>query len=133
MSGYWVWYKFLRFWMWIGWGISTLFGVIPGVIVFVLIYRQRYHWHAHNLDRVQGTFRVQVEHYAKIHHGRFERYQHYTVDGERTLKAEARRGTYRVGIATRHRIIWAYFTLLPNGLMRAESPAAYGIVRMPTD
>lgn len=132
MSDYWLWYKFLRFWMWVGWIISTLFGVIPGVVLFVVIRMQKYHWHSHNLDQISGTFRVQIEHFAESRQGRFERYEHYAIEGERSLKAEARRATYRIGIATRHRIIWAYFTLLPNGLMQAESPAAYGIIKMPT-
>lgn len=133
VSSYWVRYKISRFFMWLGWGISTLFGVIPGVILFVLIYTQKYHWHAHNLDLVTGTFRAQVEGYAKLRHGRFERWEHYTIEGERTLKRDARRATHRIGIATRHRIIWAYFTKLPNGLMQAESPAAYGIIKMPKE
>ena len=131
MSGYWMRYKFWRFWLWVGWVVLGLFGVVGAIILYIVIRMQGLRWHAHNLDLVRGTFRCQVEQYAKRRHGRLERYEHYVVEGERSLKRERRRGTYRVGIGTRHRMIWAYFTRLPNGLMQPESPAAFKITRMP--
>ncbi len=131
MSRYWMRYKFWRFWLWVGWVVLGSFGVIGAIILYILIRMQGLRWHAHQLDLISGSCRCQVNLYAQLRHGRLERYEHYFVEEERSLKRERRRATYRVGIGTRHRMIWAYFTkVLPNGLMQPENPAAFKIAEL---
>lgn len=130
MSQYWFWYKFWRTWMWlffIALSVFLLLGLIMGAYLFLM---QRNHWQpCDNALKIPQDFRNQLDHFAESQGGQFVGCEVYWVENEPERKRQRRRGNYRFGIRVNNRTMWSYWSLLPSGSFRPESPKAYAIWR----
>lgn len=130
MSAYWFWYKFQRTVMWLAllsMSSLALLGIVIGGFLFVI---QKSHWIPCEQDVMSPEFRARIASYAAGIGGEVKRCDMYRIESESPAKRASRRANYRLGIvAEKHRLAWSYWTLLPDGSMRPESPGAFALLR----